>query len=89
MLGQESTRLVISLPRFHFLYYNVEEEKGEVVILKISGRPHLEVEGEVQVAPKEIGIEKPKEVGVEKGKERTIRPGNGASRGASKDSSRV
>lgn len=43
MIGKSEAELVIKLPKFYFLYYNLEQEYSEVITLKLEGvRPHLE-----------------------------------------------
>jgi len=42
MIGRENTRKIMQLPRYHFLYYDVEQEQSNIYVLRLGVRPTLE-----------------------------------------------
>jgi len=53
MIGRESTKKIMALPLFHFLYFNVETEESSVHVLKLGVRPHLEGKEADTIKPSE------------------------------------
>jgi len=53
MIGKEETRKILSLPLYHFLYYNVETEESSVYVLRLGASQRVEEEKAKQPAIQE------------------------------------